>query len=132
MDFIITSTNSVAQLTFAKNTNIATDIFCSLSVRPNSFFQNPTFSNRLFTIKKITDANILLAKQYIEEALKWLLQLNRATSIDVIVEKDSKDVNRLNIRVTAVQPNNVTVYYEQFYNALNGTLQFVPVGGTCL
>jgi phage gp46-like protein len=132
MDFSIICTNSVGQMTFDKNTTIATDIYCSLNMKPNSFFQNPSFSNKLFTIKKVTDANVLLAKQYIEQALKWLLQLKKATSITVIVEKDSKDFNRINFKITAIQPDNVTVYYQQFYNAANGTLQFTPVGGTCL
>jgi phage gp46-like protein len=99
---------------FAKNTDIRTSIFMSLNINKGSFFQNPAFGCLLFTIKKITEANINLAQQYCQEALAWLVQTGRATSIDVIVERDISNIYQLNIKVTAKQPNGLIISYQQF------------------
>ena len=101
-------------LTFTKNTDIRTSIYNSINVKKGSFFQDREFGCDLYLIKKLTAANLLLARQYIQEALKWLLETGRATSIDVIVEKDLSDSNRMNIKVTAKQPDGLILTFEQF------------------
>jgi phage gp46-like protein len=122
MDFQIQlnqGTNTGA-LVFAKNQDIRTNIFLSLSINKGSFFQNKDFGCELFKIKKITGPNILLAQQYVQDALQWLIQTGRATSITVIVEQDLIDRNRLDIKISAIQPNGLIIKY---------TTKFYPVGG---
>jgi phage gp46-like protein len=99
---------------FVKNTDIRTSIYNSINIKKGSFFQNPDFGSELSTIKKLTASNLLLAKQYIDEALAWLLATGRAASIDTIVERDDKDISRLNIKITATQPDGLIVTYTQF------------------
>ena len=101
-------------LSLTKNSDLRTSIYNSLNINYGSFFQYPTFGSKLYQIKKITDANLLLAKQYVQEALTWIIQVGRATSIDVLVEKDLQDRNRFDIKVTATQPSGLIITYKQF------------------
>lgn len=101
-------------LTFTKNSDIRTDIFNSINIQKGSFFQNISFGSDLFKIKKLTDSNLLLAKQYIQECLEWLLKTGRAVSIGVLVERDTADRGRMNLKITAKQPDGLILTYEQF------------------
>jgi len=116
MDFqvILDGQYPTGGLTFTKNSDIRTDIFNSINVQKGSFFQNTSFGSSLFKIKKLTDSNLLLAEQYIKEALEWLLKTGRAASIAVLVERDSLDRGRMNLKVTATQPDGLIITYEQF------------------
>ena len=121
MDFQIQfdqGTNTGA-LVFAKNTDIRTSMFLSMNINKGDFFQNRNFGNNLYKIKKITPQNIALAKQYIEDSVRWLIQTGRAKSIDVIVEQDSSMLGQLDIKITVTQPDGLIITYTQFY----------PVGG---
>jgi phage gp46-like protein len=68
----------------------------------------------MLDIKKLTDSNILLAKQRIEQALKWMLTAGRAKSIKVIVERDIQDFNRMNIKVEVTQPDGLLIVYTEY------------------
>jgi phage gp46-like protein len=114
MDFTITPTSGLGSLTLEKATDIRSDIYNSLNIKKGSFFQNRNFGNDMFRIKKVTAQNLNLAKQYIQEALAWLLQVGRAKTIDVIVEADSADINRINVKVTATQPDGLIVTYSEW------------------
>jgi phage gp46-like protein len=97
---------------FQKNSDIKTGMWLSLSTQKGTFFQDPTFGLQRMT--KVSDSDIPLYTQYIEEALDWLLQSGRAKSIDVLVERDLNDVNRINVKVQATQPDGLIVTYETF------------------
>lgn len=99
---------------FTKNTDIRTSIYLSLNINKGSFFQNPSFGSLLYTIKKMNQQNLSLAKQYCDEALKWLIQTGRATSITVIVEQDISNPYRMDIKVTAKQPDGLIISYQQY------------------
>lgn len=104
----------VGGMEFVKNTDIRTSIYLSLNVNQGSFFQDPKFGSLLYTIKKMTQQNLRLAKQYCEEALQWLIQAGRATSINVIVEADISNIYQMNIKVTAKQPDGLIISYQQY------------------
>ena len=116
MDFqvYLDQSNPSGNMTFIKNLDIRTDIYMSLNTKYGNFFQNPRFGSKLSTIRKVTNESINLAKQYVEQALAWLLNVGRATSIAVIVEQDLSDFNRLDIKVTATQPDGLIITYQQF------------------
>lgn len=130
MDFqIIPDSHGMGAMVLTKNTDIGTDIYLSLAIPYGSWFQNPTFGSSLFQIKKVTASNILLARQYVQKALQWLIQTGKALTIDVVVEADSLDRNRIDIKVTAKQTNGVELFYQQYLDVRAGTLVYQPVGG---
>jgi len=116
MDFQILLDNQypAGGLTFTKNLDIRSDIYSSINIRKGSWFARPDFGCDLYKIRKVTSANILLAKQYIEEALAWLVTTGRAKTIDVLVEADDMDISRINIKVTATQQDGLIITYQQY------------------
>jgi phage gp46-like protein len=119
MDFVITqnSTYPAGALDLnAKNPDIMTDIFNSVTVLKGSYFLDRNFGTQY--VRKITDSNILLQRQYLQDALAWIIRVGRAIAIDVLVERDSTDFNRLNFKVTARQPNGLIVTYTSFKRVL--------------
>lgn len=116
MDFqiLLNSQYPTGGLTFVKNSDIRTDIFNSINTKKGSFFQNIQFGSDLYKIRKVTDSNIMLAKQYVQECLAWLIKTGRATYITVIVERDTADRSRINIKVEAKQPDGLIISFEQF------------------
>lgn len=131
MDFQINldQGHSTGYMTFTKNTDIRTNIYFSLYIKQGDWFYDPNFGSKLSQIKKITASNMLLAKQYIESALKWLINTGKASSINVIVEPDNTNINQMDIKITVQQPNSVTLYYESSLDVKSGKLAFIEVGG---
>ena len=130
MDFqvVMDSSYPTGGLTFTKNSDIRTNIYLSLNIKKGSWFANTQFGNELYKVKKVTDAGLVLAKQYIEQALQWLIQTGKATSIKVEVVKSDK-LGSINFNVQALQPNGITVYYQQFLDVQTGKLSWAPIGG---
>lgn len=95
-----------------KNSDIRTSIYLSINIQPGDWFMFPDFGMKRIT--KITAANILLQKQYVTQALDWMIKAGKATSFDITVEQDTFDVSRINISVIGRQPNGFVVTYEQF------------------
>ena len=102
-------------INFEKSTDISGDILISLNTKQGSFFQNRSFGSQLYKIKKVTAPNIRLAQQYVQDALSWLITIGRAVSFDVLVEQDLNDINRLDIKIKATQPNGLIINYTHYY-----------------
>lgn len=58
-------------------------IYLSLSVNKGSYFFNLEFGSDLYTIDKVTDATVDLARQYAEAALRSLVERRRI--MDLVV-----------------------------------------------
>ena len=115
MDFKIVSTDGLGgEMSWDKAEDLGTHVALSLSVNQGDFFQDPTFGSRLFEVKKLTTKGMNLAQQYIEEALQWLLDTGKASNIDVFVERDSIDRNRLNIRVQVEERDGNQITYDLY------------------
>jgi phage gp46-like protein len=126
MKFAITQDpeTGLGMMQLSASTDIRTDIYMTLNTPYGSFFQNRDFG--LKGITKISVSNILILKQNIESALKWMVLTGIATKIDVIVEPDLTDINRLDIKVTATQANGFVVTYQQYY-AVGGPSKAITV-----
>lgn len=115
MDYALTNTvYGGAVMTWDKAPDIRTNIWISLNMKKGSLFVDPDFGLDLSDIKKITDANLLLAKQRIEDALAWMITVGKATSIAVTVERDTQDFNRMDIKVEARQPDGLLIVFQQY------------------
>ena len=114
MDFQIAVVENKPELLFDKNENIQTNLWVLMNIDKGSFFQDLTLGNELFKIKKITPHTLAQAKQMVQDCLKTLITSGRATSIDVLVEQDSQNMNQMNIKVQAKQPDGLIITYSTF------------------
>lgn len=128
MDFQIQAGQGLnsGALVFEKNENILTSIFLSLAINKGDFFQNQDFGCDIYKIKKITPSNIKLAQQYVQDALQWLIQVGRATTINVTVEQDTQNINQLDIKVDATQPNGLIITYITAFFPVGVPSTYVP------
>lgn len=100
MDYSIkVDNNGIGQMSWDKAEDITTNVWYSTNIEQGSFFQNFDFGLLLRDINKITDSTIDLFKQRLESAVNWLLNIERADKIDIIVEKDQRDINRVNYKI---------------------------------
>ncbi len=83
------------------------NIFLSLKVPKGS---------RLHLLRraKLTDRTVTLAEEYCREALQWLLDIGRATKIDIFSERDSKNIHRLNLKVEVIQADGREISFQTF------------------
>lgn len=120
MDFAIkTATDGSAkgEMTFDKAENIMNNIYLSLMVRRGSWFQNPDFGSRLHLITRMknTARTAALAEEYCREALEWLIEIGRATKIEVYTERNPDENRyRLKVRVIVTQSDGKEVTFETF------------------
>jgi len=94
-------------MTFNKSEDIMNNIFLSLKVPKGS---------RLHLLRraKLTDRTVTLAEEYCREALQWLLDIGRATKIDIFSERDSKNIHRLNLKVEVIQADGREISFQTF------------------
>lgn len=119
MDFKILTDDdaTVGQMTFDPAGDIMNNVYLSLVVKRGSWFQNPEFGSRLHLLKraKNTEKTAALAEEYCREALQWLLDVGRATKVDIRTERDrSQDLHRLKLLVEVTQADGRTVSFDRF------------------
>jgi hypothetical protein len=115
MDYRISlGPDGIAHLLWEKNIDIRSNIWILMNINKGDFFLLPWLGNELYRIKKLTDQSINQAKVYIQQALQPIIECGRATSINVICEKDKQGMNRLNYKITATQPDGLIISYESF------------------
>lgn len=122
MDFAITISPSsapgsvpIGEMTFDAVGDIGNNIYLSLAVEKGSFFHRPEFGLRRRGRLKNTEATAALIRQDYLDALRWLVDVGRAKSVEVFVERDrTQDLNRLKILVEAVQADGRTVTFTTF------------------
>ena len=89
-----------------------------LGIHRGKYWANPKLGSRLFTLSSSKDLprNLLLAKQYAEEALEDLVP-SRFESIDVLATQSEKSRVDLTIDAVSITGESQKILY------------FVPVGG---
>lgn len=115
MDFAIVMNNGQAEMTFDKAQDIFNNIYLSLVIKKGSWWVDPEFGMRDRGRMKNTEQNARLVRQDCLEALQWLLDIGRASAIEVTVERDrTEDLHRLKILVEATKANGTKVTFETF------------------
>lgn len=118
MDFkILTDEDAMGQMTFDPAEDIMNNVFLSLMVKQGSWFQNPEFGSRLHLLQraKNTEKTAALAEEYCKEALQWLIDTGRATSVAVHTQRDrTQDLHRLKFIVEVTEANGRQVTFERF------------------
>ena len=115
MEFsVITGSNGVAEMSWDAPEDISTIIWTSLNVKKGSLFNVPEFGVDLSDIKKVTSSKVDLIKTRFEAALQWILDIGKAKSITVIVERNKQDKSRIDYKVEAVQADGIPVTVESF------------------
>lgn len=98
--------------------SLRTNALLSLYVQQGTWFADPEFGSRLHEIRKVTDDNIDLARDYCIEALQWMQDLGRVTAIEVTTERDRTDGDRINIAISMTRANDVVESLELFYTVV--------------
>lgn len=114
MDYSITSSNGQLVMDWDKSQSCLSNIIVAMSINKGAFFQNQQIGNELFRIRKLTNDTVNIAKQYIEDACRPILQAGRASEIDVTVERDLQDTSRLNYKIRARQPDGLIITYTDY------------------
>lgn len=94
--------------------DIRNNIYLSLNVRKGTWPFAPELGSRLHLLEreKSLERVARKAKEYCDEALKWIIDKGRAESIEVTVELDKANM-RLKCLIEAVQKGK-TITYEHF------------------
>ncbi|WP_019646056.1 phage GP46 family protein [Novispirillum itersonii] len=69
--------------------------------------QNDKMGSRLWLLRreKITEETLKRVKIYTEEALKWMIEDGVASSINVFVERDASNKDRVNLLISIAKPD---------------------------
>jgi len=116
MDFQLlydTRTGAIDQ-TFEQAGDILNNIIISLAIKKGSWWHDPAFGLTDRPRLKNTPATARLVKQDMEQALQWIIDAGRATSILVETWRDDNDRHRLNILITATQADGRAITYTTF------------------
>ena len=115
MDYAIAMQNGRGAMTFDKADTIFNNVYLSLTVRKGSFFANPEFGSRLHLLRKNTARTAALAEAYAKEALQWLIDTVKATTIEVTAQRNVlSDPCRLKLLVEVTQSDGQNITFEVF------------------
>lgn len=114
MSFSVTSKDGAPVMSFQSGSDLLTNVILSVEIARGTFFAAPDFGLRRRPQAKSTPRTARLIKQDIEEALQWLLDTGRATSIEVEVEIDSADRHRIKWRALVTGAKGNQISYEKF------------------
>lgn len=117
MDFTIEIDNAAAtaDMTFVPATTILNNIYISLTIVRGSWWFNTEFGLRNTRRLKNTERNARLVKDWIKEALQWLIDSGRATSIEITIQRDRlQNPTRLLALIEAHEADGNIVTFEKF------------------
>lgn len=114
MSFAVTMQDGLPCMAFKSGNDLLTNMILSLEIAQGSFFADPTFGLRPRPQAKRTQKMVRLIKGDIEDALQWLLDTGRASSIEVTMEIPTNDLYRVTALVEATAPNGGQIRYEKF------------------
>jgi phage gp46-like protein len=94
-------------------TTVMNNIWLSLMIPKDSFFADRAFGSYLYLLKRAKKSLLTIQriKDYIRDALGWMIETGRLVSIDPIVTDSSEFKNRYYVEVKAVQSNNQPITY---------------------
>jgi phage gp46-like protein len=94
---------------------LLTLIFMSLMIPRGTWFLDPKLGSRLHLLKKekCLPRTERLLKDYVTEALRWLQEIGRMSSFDVVTERIPSR-GRINYTVTAYGSDGDRVTYSNF------------------
>lgn len=119
MDFQLAITGYQADMTFTRATDIRNNVWLSLSILRGSWWFNPAFGMRDTRRLKNTERTARLVRDWVLEALQWIIDIGRATDIHVEMERDIiLQPSRLKTIVTVTQPNGATVTFSHFFEVV--------------
>jgi phage gp46-like protein len=101
-------------MSYERGDSFVNNILLSVFIKKGSFFAVPWLGSLLHTIKKITSDSVLLAKSYVETALKWMVDCGRVTNLVVITEVNDAG-NAIAIMVTGKKQNGDNIDFKTFY-----------------
>lgn len=117
MDFAIVIDNQAgtADMSFDQADSIINNIYLSLTVIKGTWFHRPGFGVARRERMKNTLQTARLIQQDCQEALQWLIDTGRATTVDVAAERDrTQNLNRLKIAVQVQQADGNIVTFTTF------------------
>jgi len=96
--------------------SIIDDIYLSLKIKRGSYIFDKDFGCRIYEIDKITKYSINLAKDYVYEAIKWLIDEGRIVedTLSIIVERNALNNSRLDIVVSGKTIDKTSFSIETF------------------
>lgn len=118
VDFELTTTESGLEFSFAQGDALRNNVLLSLLVQRGTLISATWFGSRLHTILYVAPQSVELARDYCQQALRWLIDLQRVVSVEVTVEADTTDFNRMNIRVVPTTPTGMVEAIELHYSVV--------------
>lgn len=117
MDFALSINGLDADMTWEPAADISNNVWLSLMVPVGSFFARPSFGSKLHLLRreKSLPRVARLAEQYVLEALQWIMDLGRATSVTAAAELAP---GRINLAVAVVQADGRELTYELFVEVI--------------
>jgi len=106
--------DGLARLSWDKPTDIRTNVYYSLNIRKGDLINAPSFGLDLSDIRKVTDNNITVIKQRLEQALGWLLTTGKARALKIKVQKNNLDIHRVDVQIDIIQSDSVPVTITNF------------------
>lgn len=111
---IYTKTNG-NDIKFEFSESLYNNIYFSLNVPRGTIEKD--FGSKLYLIKKINENSIQNAILYIKEALQWLIDYDRVSSITANVRQNAINQSRLDIEINCVKIKN-EIQYTLFYDVV--------------
>jgi len=113
-DFKLSIINGRMVMSYEAADSFLNNIILSIYIRKGSFFADRNLGSLLYTIKKITDNNIKLARDFILQALQWMIDAGRMSDLVVLTEPDHKN-NGIRFSVSCKKKNGQDVNFSSFY-----------------
>jgi phage gp46-like protein len=111
---IIQIGNGEPEMAWETSEDISTNIYWSLWIRKGDLYNAPDFGIDMTGLDKMTTNVVKIFKIRIEKALSWLVDIGKAVSISVLVERDLTNINKINYRVDAVQSDGIPITVNNF------------------
>ncbi len=101
-----------------KGNSLQTLMYMSLHMRRGAWFLFSIFGCRWHTIKFLDNDGLARAEDYAREALKWLLDIGRLDSLDIVAQVDLSDSSRCNVKIDGIKNSAVEVSFETFFKVV--------------
>lgn len=114
MDYTIMPTADGPQVSFEKSSGLFNNVFLSLAIGEGDWWFDPSFGLKKRKRLKNTPATARLLEKDHRDALQWMLDTGRATTVTVVASPVDNDRFRLQLHIEVTAADGEVVTYDKF------------------
>ncbi len=113
--------DNLGDFEFQYQDSLFNNIYISSKTKQGSRIDDPEFGSKIYLLQKtgkITENTLELSKEYNEQCVKWMIDINKIKSVTVTPSIDKNNLSQVNCIWDVVKADGAEVQFKTWFNVV--------------